>query len=88
MKQLSWSSFVSVVVTDPQQETPQLDVNSHDSVSDGTMTVNDATDKACDVTVVAVDDNSDERRDTIVRAADDGSAEQHWQVYNPFVAEK
>ena len=52
------------------------------------MTVNDATDKACDVTVVAVDDNSDERRDTIVRAADDGSAEQHWQVYNPFVAEK
>ena len=49
-----------LVITEPEQETPQRDVNSSDSDSDVAKTADDATNKALDVTAIAADDNSDE----------------------------
>ena len=53
-------SFCSLVITEPEQETPQRDVNSNDSGSDVSTTADDATNEAFDVTARAADDNSDE----------------------------
>ena len=53
-------SFCSLVITELEQETPQRDVNSHDSDSDVATTADDATNEALDVTALAAaDDNSD-----------------------------
>ena len=55
-------SFCSLLITEPEQETPQRDVKSNDSGSDGATTTDDATNEALDVTAraAAADDKSDE----------------------------